>query len=158
MSIEPDEQEATIPAIFEHACNVYKTMEADAVLYWRDPQDQDKGKLLVWEGHLTKLITGLNLSVPYYTSVTRELKRMGCIRQMRRGGGNATSQWELLREPSEELWRDNSTRTSGISSRKGDKLTMLEARLIQAEKVIAKMSSDYETIIDILMEKEKNNA
>lgn len=147
------QDEDVLPAIFEHACNVYKKMEEDAKLIG----DPDDGQFLIWEGHLTKLFAQLHLSVPYYTSVTRELKRMSCIRQRRRGGGNAASQWELLREPTEELYRDESTRTSGISSRKGSKLEMLETRLIAAERDLAKVKSDYETIIDFLAEKEKDN-
>jgi len=66
-------------------------------------QDTREGKLLIYEGFLTTLVTRqLNLSVPYYTSVTNVLKRMGCVRQLRRGGGSAPSQWLLIKEPQEK--------------------------------------------------------
>jgi hypothetical protein len=61
--------------------------------------------MVVYEGMFTKLvIEDLGLPTPYYTSVRRKLLDMGCIRQLRRGGGTAPSQWELLREPTADLW------------------------------------------------------
>jgi hypothetical protein len=63
--------------------------------------------MVVYEGMLTKLVTeDLGLPVPYYTKVRQFLMAMGCIRQLRRGGGSAPSQWELIREPTIDLWDD----------------------------------------------------
>jgi hypothetical protein len=63
------------------------------------------GKVIIYEGYLTKLIQqDLHLSVPYYTSVTKALINMGCIRQLRRGGGSSPSQWEMIYEPTEEAY------------------------------------------------------
>lgn len=62
---------------------------------------------VVWEGALTRLITrDLNLSIPYYTSITRTLRAMGCIRQLKRGGGTAGSQWELINDPTEDKFNE----------------------------------------------------
>jgi len=62
--------------------------------------DAEPSHIIVYEGFLTQLVTGqLNLSVPYYTSVRTSLIRMGCIKQLRRGGGTAPSQWEMCYEP-----------------------------------------------------------
>ena len=82
---------------------VYAAMlgEANAVV------GESDNKMVVYEGFLTSLITGkLNLSVPYYTSVMKALKRMGCVRQLRRGGGNSASQWELITEPTIEAFEN----------------------------------------------------
>jgi hypothetical protein len=88
--------DGAITTLFTHCQNVYHRMESQA---------RPTGGMLVYEGMLTKLITSeLNLSVPYYTSVLKALKRMGCLRQIRRGGGSSPSQWELLREPTRELF------------------------------------------------------
>jgi hypothetical protein len=87
-------------ALYGHCLITYQTMlsEATGIV-------DDDNTIIVWEGMLTRLITSqLNLSVPYYTAVTKALKRMGCIRQLKRGGGTAPSQWELLMEPTEELF------------------------------------------------------
>jgi len=87
-------------ALYGHCSITYQTMlsEATAIVI-------DDRTIVVWEGMLTRLITSqLNLSVPYYTAVTKALKRMGCIQQLKRGGGTAPSQWELLKEPTEELF------------------------------------------------------
>lgn len=69
-----------------------------------EPADEHR-TMIVWEGFLTRFITEeLHLSVPYYSSVTQALKRMGCIRQLRRGGGTSPSQWELITEPTPALF------------------------------------------------------
>lgn len=150
-STEENEQD-TLPAIFEHCVNVYAKMEAEAQLV--SLEEGEESQSLIWEGHLTKLFAALHLSVPYYTSVTRELKRMGCLVQKRRGGGNAASQWVLLTAPTEELFRSDSNRTSGLASRKPNKMEMLEQQIKDLAKLYQKIASDYETIIEVLSEKE----
>lgn len=85
--------------------------QAKAVASYDGSDDDDgvpnRGTMIVWEGFLTRFITEeLHLSVPYYSSVTQGLKRMGCIRQLRRGGGSSPSQWELKHEPTEELFNN----------------------------------------------------
>src|ERR1700712_664095 len=95
-------------------------MEEDAVL-------DGEHNHLIWSGHLTKLFAELHLSVPYYTSVTRELKRMGCVQQKRRGGGNAPSEWYVLTAPSEEAFRAD-TRVDHVAVRK-TKIGMLEQQV-----------------------------
>ena len=83
--------------MFEHCSKVYSAMHEEAKRV-----DTAEGGMIVYEGFLTALVTKkLNLSVPYYTSVMRVLKDMGCVRQLRRGGGTAPSQWMLIREPDE---------------------------------------------------------
>jgi|1185.fasta_scaffold65760_3 hypothetical protein len=146
------EDEAPLPAIFGHACTVYKEMESEAEL------TTEENPQLIWEGHLTKLVARLHLSVPYYTSVTRELKRMGCIKQLRRGGGNASSQWLLVTEPTEELFRDLSTQTGNLTKRRLTRLDILENRLNSIVKEHNKMREDYALIIEILQEKESVSA
>jgi hypothetical protein len=150
-----EEEVQPLPAIFEHAKNVYNEMERTAVLY-TPPEGTPGEARLVWEGHLTKLITGapLHLSVPYYTSVTRELKRMGCIRQLRRGGGNAPSQWLLLTAPTEELFRSEHNKTGNMTARRRDRIAALEQRVADRDQIIAEIQTNYEAILDILHERE----
>jgi hypothetical protein len=63
-------------------------------------QKSDEGHdIVVYEGFTTGLFQELELSIPYYTKVLRHLKAMGCVRQLRRGGGSAMSRWELIKEP-----------------------------------------------------------
>lgn len=146
------EQPETLPAIFEHCQRVYEKMEAEAQLV---PDSEGPAtSQLIWEGHLTKLFAALHLSVPYYTSVTRELKRMGCVQQKRRGGGNAPSQWIILTEPTEELFRSDMNRVQGLAAKKRGKVEMLEQQVKDLSKVVLQVKEDYDTIITVLMEKE----
>jgi hypothetical protein len=155
---EVEEELPPLPAIFEHACNVYKEMESEAELVVENDSMHPEEHKLVWEGHLTKLFARLHLSVPYYTSVTRELKRMGCIRQLRRGGGNAASQWLIMTAPTEELFRDESTVTGHQSTRRKTALAIMEQRVNDLAKRVLKVESDNELIIQILHEKEQASA
>jgi hypothetical protein len=150
-------EEETLPAIFEHAKNVYAEMERTAELTPIEPLGS-LPPVLVWEGHLTKLITGapLHLSVPYYTSVTRELKRMGCIRQLRRGGGHSASRWQLLTAPTEELFLSDRNKTGNATARRRDRISILEQRVADLARIVSKVDTDNESILDILTEREPN--
>jgi hypothetical protein len=105
-----DTNEGTTLALYHHCCAAYRAMHERAHLVSDPDADDSPGQpeeWLVYEGMVTRLFAReLNLSTPYYTSVMAALKRMGCIRQIRRGGGTAPSQWELITEPTEELFEN----------------------------------------------------
>jgi hypothetical protein len=83
------------PALFGHCQATYEAMLSEATRV----REGDVA-MVVWEGFPTKLLKEqLRLSTPYYTSVLRALKRMGSVKQLRRGGSTLPSQWELLKEP-----------------------------------------------------------
>jgi hypothetical protein len=85
--------------------------------------DNTMKEAVVYEGFLTKLVTEeLHLSVPYYTTVMRALKKMGCVRQVRRGGSTSPSQWQLYFEPTENLF----TEKAGVSNKRNTQTTRLE--------------------------------
>lgn len=148
------EEQVVLPAVYEHACTVYRKMEEDAVLTAHDQYEENDSAVLIWSGHLTKLFAELHLSVPYYTSVTRELKRMGCIRQKRRGGGNAPSEWYVLMAPSEEAFLAD-TRVNHVVERK-TKMGMLEQQVRDLSKAVGEVRATNEAIMDILMEREQH--
>lgn len=130
-------------ALYGHCLITYKTMlsEATAIVVSEDDEEQT---IIVWEGMLTRLITSqLNLSVPYYTAVTKALKRMGCIRQLKRGGGTAPSQWELLCEPTEELF------INALPKRipKMDRYELIQMQLDSQNNRILKLEKILENII-----------
>jgi hypothetical protein len=78
---------------------VARTGSSDEAL---NPDDE---VIMVWEGMFTQLITSkLNLSVPYYSKIRGALINMGCVRQLRRGGGGSPSQYELVYEPTLEAF------------------------------------------------------
>ena len=87
------------PSLFLHCETVYVAMRDGA-------QQVHEGDvpIVVWEGFFTRLMRDLDLAVPYYSKVRNFLMQMGCIKQLRRGGGTTPSQWELIKPPTMELW------------------------------------------------------
>ena len=79
--------------LFEHCNNMYHAMHERATM------EDDR---LVYEGKTTQLLTSVGISIPYYSHVMKALQRMGCVEQLRRGGGPTPSRWALWKEPSEE--------------------------------------------------------
>jgi hypothetical protein len=104
------------PSPLLHCEKVYMTMRNTA-------KEKFEGEvpMIVWEGFLTQLMRDLELSVPYYSTIRSALIDMGCMRQLRRGGGTSPSQWELLKEPTLELWgkmqeSDPNAKTRGVNA------------------------------------------
>jgi hypothetical protein len=92
------EEAGAPPSLYEHTCRVFEEMRKRSVV-----QRGDGGiDMIVYEGFMTGLFSELGMSIPYYTKIMRRLKAMGCVRQLKRGGGAAPSRWEILEEPSEE--------------------------------------------------------
>lgn len=91
------EEDKPVSIMFEHCVRIYDEMKSQA------REEPNEG--LVYEGHLTKLFAGLQMPTPYYTTIKQRLVRMGCIEQIRRGGGNSPSRWRLLREPAEDTFQ-----------------------------------------------------
>jgi hypothetical protein len=96
-------KEPAAPALFRHCVSAYEAMLDAAERVHLDGVTEG----MVYQGHLTTLfLKGLNLSTPHYTHVTRALKAMGCIEQLRRGGSSGESQWQLLTEPTIEAFNE----------------------------------------------------
>jgi hypothetical protein len=99
----------------------------------------------VYEGFLTKLFKEANLSVPYYTTVMKELKVMDCVRQIRRGGGGSPSQWLLVQKPSMDLWQGARAKAAPTGRAKFETTTKqqlndINNRLLVLEKVLGIIS------------------
>lgn len=145
------------PALFEHCQKVYAAMLREAKPLDVIGEDKaevrrdgdsveivaDRKRIMVYEGFLTQLITGkLNLSVPYYTSTRQNLIRMGCIRQLRRGGSTTPSQWELVYEPTLEAFMKN----------RGNKPVAGNSRLSALEARVDTLTNDYQALHDTMQE------
>src|SRR5690348_16529377 len=82
-----------------HCTNVYDSMKAESEI-----KEVEGSRMLVWEGFLTHLTSELDLPTPYYTRLRRDLIRMGCINQLRRGGGTTPSLWQVIKPPTLDLY------------------------------------------------------
>lgn len=118
-SIPRELQADNMPVLYQHCVKVYEGMDAAA-------EQTPQGK--VYTGHLTHLVKDLGLGQPYYTHVTRKLKAMDCIRQIKRGAGEVPSKWLLMQPPSVELWLLPESAMSRTSQQKHAK-DMIEQQL-----------------------------
>jgi transcription termination factor NusB len=108
-------------------------------------ESRREGEAVVYEGFLTRLITQqLNLSVPYYTKVRKALLRMGCIRQLRRGGGSSPSQWELSHEPD----LDSFLKQEAPKVPKQDKDEATHQQILALTHRVAELESSRDAMID----------
>lgn len=137
------EDEGALPVLFSHSKDVYEAMLRTSSKQGYKEGGEDK-EAVVYEGFLTKLVTEeLRLAVPYYTTIMTALKKMGCARQLRRGGSTSPSQWVLYHEPTEELYRDKVQRWRKPIGQNATRLDALEANLLQ----VGRRVSDLEAIL-----------
>lgn len=135
------EDDETMPALYLHCLNTYRAMLSEATA----KQDDAGNEIIVWEGFSTAFIQKkLNLSVPYYSGITKALKRMECIRQIKRGGGSAPSVWELITEPTEELYRNKMPKRVVQVDRVG----MLQQQVSALSNRVGVLESALEHFID----------
>lgn len=129
--------EAAPAAMFLHCSAVYEKMLSRSSRVQADGQTQ----MIVYEGMLTRLVVEeLGLPVPYYTKIRTSLISMGCIRQLKRGGGTSPSQWEIITEPNITLWEQIETTDKQNNSDGPPELIQviraLDRRLLRLEKVM----------------------
>jgi hypothetical protein len=144
-----NEGEAAPPTLFEHCVRTYRAMLEDATRIEVQPDEEDgpeiRGKeyVIVYEGFFTALITQkLSYSSPYYSSIKNALIRMGCIRQLRRGGSSTPSQWELIWEPTYEAFakqedkdkKPNPSKAKDIEGQLRQQVNTLSQRVAALEK------------------------
>jgi hypothetical protein len=127
------EYESAPPKLFIHCITVFEQMRREAT-YCELTDRGETRHVPVYEGFLTKLFQKLGLATPMYTLVMRRLQKMGCVRQLSRGGGSAPSRWELIEEPEYGAFEEAenkkpSTRLSVVEDHVGD----IEARLAALE-------------------------
>jgi len=125
--------DAIMPQIYNHCVTVYEAMKATAEVI----TDQGTPRR-VWRGFLTKLINeDCGLAVPYYSAVRNNLVRMGCIEQINRGGGTHPSMWELIKNPTEQLFLEKGkVRTNSKTAVMEGQISDLTARLERVENML----------------------
>ena len=117
-------EQVVLPTIYEYSIQTYQAMSEQASTEVLGPAHGDE-EGLVYDGFTTKLISNLGLPTPYYTKVLKELQRMDCIRQLRRGGSTTTSRWLLMQEPTVELF----TKMQASNKPGGSRLDVLEQQM-----------------------------
>jgi len=138
---EFEEEEKPAPALYDHCVRVYDTMLAQAAP--EVVEDISDTAVPVYEGYLTKLMSGLGLSTPYYTSIRRTLMDMGCIEQIRRGGGPSPSRWALLQTPEEQVFADYEARKRGPKGR----VAQVEQYARSLHKRMTEMEEAYDRLV-----------
>jgi len=131
-------EQVHLPTIFGYSAQVYEAMQEEASAEILGAQYGDE-EGLVYEGFLTALIRGLDLPTPYYTKIMTELKRMDCVRQLRRGGSTTPSRWLLLQPPTPVLFREmraSAVKPTDWKSGQEQRIRDLNDRLATVEKAL----------------------
>jgi hypothetical protein len=144
----PSSEEGTLPVLYSHSKAVYEAMlRSSSKQEFKDADGQTK-EAVVYEGFLTKLVTeDLHLSVPYYTSVMRALKKMGCVRQVRRGGSSSPSQWQLYFEPTEKLFVEKTKLTNKRSNAQSTRLEQCESNIQALNRRVTTLEAALQNMI-----------
>lgn len=127
MPAEPNPLDQLVPrktvALLDHCIRTYAEMKQQGKF---DPTQN----VTIYDGHLTKLIARLNYSTPYYSKITQALIKMGCIHQLRRGGGGSSSEWLLKQAPDAALFETFvAIKTLGSKNSPGGRTAMLEQQI-----------------------------
>lgn len=129
-------------AIYNHCKDAYAAMEEEAVT-----EQIGTNNYKVYTGFLTRLMQDkLQLPVAYYSHVTAELRRMGCIEQLKRGGGSAPSKWFIIKPPNEADFLLTPKLEKGIKGQSviEQRLRNLEERMDKFEIAIGTMNAPEE--------------
>lgn len=123
-----------MPQMYNHCVAVYEEMKKTAEVVTEDGKPPRR----IWHGFLTKLINeDLGLAVPYFTAVRNNLMEMGCVTQLARGGGTHPSTWELIRNPTEELFNTKGKiRTNSKASVMQGQINDLNVRVKKLEELL----------------------
>lgn len=159
-------EDSAPPALYDHCVNTYRAMlrEAKSVVTFAEALNSagagelaelnisdNQNQIIVYEGFLTQLVTGkLNLSVPYYTHVRKALMEMGCVRQLKRGGGTSPSQWELIYEPTLEAFM--SAQSGKKKPPKQTKESMLQEQVNALNSRVSDLEGQVEAVLEALAE------
>lgn len=127
------------PSLYYNATSMYDKMFESAIV--------ENNGAVVYTGFLTELVTKqLNLSIPNFTHCRKILMQMGCIRQIKRGGGSGRSIWELIKAPTEEaFWKvkgeNPSERQVRVDGRKARDIQFaaLKKRVDNLERILEKV-------------------
>jgi len=131
------------PIMFDHCVAVFNAMQKTAAI----KETEGGVRIAVWEGYLTRLIQqDLDLAVPYYSSIRAHLIRMGCVKQLRRGGGSSMSQWEVIKPPTKELFES----AEATGSQKLQRKETHSQQLNDLTKRVASLEQNERTLIDTI--------
>jgi hypothetical protein len=140
----------SLPTIYGHCERIYARMKEQAETVY-----EGEVPMLVWEGYFTHLFKALNLPTPYFTHCRTTLLNMGCIKQLRRGGGSAPSQWELLKPPTPELFTeaglDARRQTPGNTVSRGE-FAALQQQVRDLADKLDSVEGDQKTLVSIYNE------
>jgi hypothetical protein len=134
------------PAVLQHCEAIYSRMrEAGQTV------DEDGVVLVYWQGYMTHLVKDLNLATPYYTQCKQALVKMGCIRQLKRGGGRSESQWELIKAPNADLYAEyTGGRKNKPKTVSPDRMAMVEGQIADLTRRMDVLTRNHEQLIEIL--------
>ena len=115
---------------FQHCEFIYQQMY--------DKAEIDEAGNIIYTGYLTHLFHEVGYTTPQYSEIMLNLKRMGCVENLRRGSASFPSVWAMYKPPTRPDF-DNmpAVEAKGIGTRRAEsieqRLTNLEERMNRVE-------------------------
>jgi hypothetical protein len=140
--------EASAPAMWDHLKKIYEFMESHS-----EETTDNEQSIKVYEGFTTRMFQEASVPVPYYGKILDALTEMGCISQLRRGGGTSPSMWALWKPPEYDAYmvihrKEPINPKIGKSQVLEQRMDALEARLQGLD--IARALGDFQIQMDEL--------
>lgn len=109
--------------------------------------DVDGEMYHVYEGFLSKdMADRLNLSLGTYSPIVNTLKKLECIRNIQRGGGNSPSQWLLIKAPTQQMLLKGKAEPLGLPNGRDSSLRL------QVSQQLSALTTRIETLEDLVMQ------
>lgn len=138
-----------LPALYGHCVTIYRMLHREA-----EDVDFEGDTVRVFEGSTTNVFNRAHLSTPYYSHVMKRLQNMGCVRQIRRGGGSSMSRWLIITEPTPEAWAQ-AAEMSRVTARSG-KVVQLEQKVRDLQRQFVEMKAVLDLLVKTVGQKESS--
>lgn len=132
-----DESSRDTPALYAHIMKVWNAMYDESVIV-------TEGR--AWQGRLTTLFNKVGVSSGVYSSVTHRMRSMGCISQIKRGGGGNPSTWLLHKPPT--IGEFDATRHGGYLTAERKRLGEQAAQIQALVDRIARLEARVDLLIE----------
>lgn len=143
-----EEIESTNPLLYDRCVTIYNAL-------YEQSQVAHEGR--VFTGLVSNIFAEHKLSLGYYTPVMQRLRDMGCIEQIRRGGGGKPSVYMIYSAPTIGAYEDSKNRPSK-ASREEAKTSQLQSTVVLLSQRVGALESQLAILIEWKLQEDERRA